>query len=72
MCEKIVLMINYHIFVCLLITGFSVTLLITRKQCVFWSDTGQTLLLGYVHEALPILTIKTQQYMCKLMLFNDT
>ena len=44
-------MINYHIFVCLIITSLSVTLIITLKTVCFLSDTGQTLLLGYVHEA---------------------
>ena len=43
--------INYHIFVCLLITSFSVTLIITLKTVCFWSDMGQTLLLGHVHKA---------------------
>ena len=43
--------INYYIFVCLLITLFSVTLIITLKTMCFWSDTGQTLLLGHVHKA---------------------
>ena len=40
------------IFVRLIITSFFVSLIITLKTLVFfWSDTGQTLLLGYVHEA---------------------
>ena len=62
-------MINYHIFVRLPITSFSVTLIITLKTIwFFWSDTRQTFLLGHVHEALPILTIKTQHCtsMCKI------
>ena len=36
------------------------------ENSVFWSDTGPTLVLGYVHKPCPILTIKTQQYMCKI------
>ena len=44
-------MINYHIFVRLIITSFFVTLNITLKTVCFLSDTGQTLLLGHVHEA---------------------
>ena len=42
-------MINYYIFVRLLITSFFVTLIITVKTVCFWSDIGQTLMLGYVH-----------------------
>ena len=70
--HKTVLMISYHISVRLLITSFSVTLIITLKTLCFWSYTGQTLLIGHVHEAWPILTIETQQYMCKIDVFNDT
>ena len=59
-------MINYHILVRLLIISFSVTLHYNSENSVFLSDNGQTLLLDYVHEALPILTTKTQPYMCKI------
>ena len=59
-------MINYHIFVRLIINSFCKLDYKSENSGSFWSDTGQTLLLGYVHEACPILTIKTQQYMCKI------
>ena len=43
--------INYHIFVCLLITRFSVTLIITLKTVCFLVRYVTNLLLGHVHKA---------------------
>ena len=59
-------MINYHIIVHLIITSFSVTLIITLKPEYFLVMQIQDHVLGNVHVASPILTIKTQNDMCKI------